>query len=225
MVRSQFEGFTDASFKGLNLDVATTAATTELLGQPDINRSNVSLEMDYGSAWFRHWFGDNTKKKTFQRLIYKNLDEFSEVNFFFDGDRLVWVRADLPSPFVEENPFLSPNDLSQRFTVEFRTFRWAFGRKLPPLNEFGPKPDHKLENDVPFYYLRIGVTEKAIVSSFVNNNNENLTKGLISKRLSTTRERWREINSRGPLPGYVSSVHIISRALTPVQSDISGGKK
>ncbi len=210
----QFDTFTTDSFEDLRVGKSTLDETVKKLGQPAISRPTVAFELDYGANWFKDWFGENAKRKAFKRNIYKNIENFKQVDLYFQDDKLVWIRADLRDPFAGENPFLSPNELDSMFDIELRTFVWAFGRKLPPIVEFGSKPDHKLDNDSPFYYLRIGINDDVIVSSFVNNNNENLTKSFLRKKFSLTRKRWEEINSRGPMPGYVTSIQIISRELT-----------
>ncbi len=208
--QTPFSDIGPASFQGLELDDATVADTTSVLGQPHSDRENARLE---GVSWFKHWFTPHATEKTLRRLTYKKLGGFDEVKLFFSKENLVAVNATLPSPFVNDNPFLSPNDLEPIFGDELRTFRWAFGRKLPPMKDFSRTSDHKLEEG-PFYYLRIGINDRSVVSNSVNNNNENLTKGFLSKRLSPTKKKWDEINNRGIFPGYVDSIQIISRKIT-----------
>lgn len=213
-IHGQFNSFTTDSFEDLQVGKSTLDETGKKLGQPAISRPNVAIELDYGANWFKDWFGENAKRKAFKRNIYKNIANFKQVDLYFQDEKLVWIRADLKDPFSDDNPFFSPNELDSMFDIELKTFVWAFGRKLPPIKEFGPKPDHKLDNEKPSFYLRIGVNNDVIASSFVNNNNENLTTGFLRKKFSTTRKRWEEINSRGPMPGYVTSIQIISRDLT-----------
>jgi hypothetical protein len=213
-VFGQFDVFSTDSFNELRVGKSTLDETLDKLGQPAISRTNVGFEFDHGANWFKNWFGDNSKRKIFKRNIYKNIENFKQVDLYFQDDKLVWIRSDLKDPFSDDNPFLSPNDLDSMFDIELRTFVWAFGRKLPPIAEFGRKPDHKLDNKTPFYYLRIGVNDDVIVSNAANNNNENLTKSFLRKKFSPTRQKWEEINSRGPMPGYITSIQLISRELT-----------
>jgi hypothetical protein len=212
--QQNFSDFKNESFENLTINVSSVEDTIKLLGKPDVNKTNAALDFSDGSNWFKNWFADFKEKKSFQKLVYKNLPNYQEATFYFLDDKLVWVMARMKNPFIgEDTPYLSPNKLDTVFDVEFKTFRWAFGRKLPPAKDFEVFTGHKLEKDVPFYYLRIGMTEKTVVANLIDNNDENLTAGFLKKKFSLTRKKREEMNSLGEFPGYVSTVHIISRQL------------
>ena len=214
LAQQNFSDFKNESFENLTIDNSSVEDAIKLLGQPDANKTNIALDFSGGSGWFKNWFADFKENKSFQKLIYKKLPNYQEATLHFLDGKLVWVTVSMKNPFIgEDTPYLSPNRLDSVFDVEFKTFRWAFGRKLPPVKEFETFTGHKLEKDGPFYYLRIGMTEKTIVANLVDNNDENLTAGFLKKKFSLTRKKRAEMNSLGEFPGYVSTVHIISRRL------------
>lgn len=211
--QQNFNDLNNESFKNLTVDASSIEDTTKLLGQPDANKTNVALELSNGSGWFGSWFESFKNKKSFQKLVYKKLPGYDEAIFYFLDNKLAWIMVTPQDPFIGENtPYLSPNKLDSIFDVKFKTFRWAFGRKLPPFKDFEIFAGHKLEKEGQYYYLRIGATEKTVVANLVDNIDENSTGGFL-KKMSPKLKKRKEMNSVGEFPGYVSTVHIISRRL------------
>lgn|GEM_PF-6030960 len=203
---------TQDKFSDLTLDESSVDHAIETFGAPTSDKKNVAIKFWDGTQWFKSWFIDGNRK-AYRRLIYKNIAQYEEVTLYFSENRLVFVSARLKSPFGKNTEFLSPNSLKEIFDVEFKTFRWAFGRKLPPFKSFADFNEHRIEKGVPFYYLRIGVGDKSVIANLVDNNNPHYIGSPVDRVLSSTYSKRDEMNSIGEFPGYVSAIHLISRRL------------
>ena len=208
-VIAQDDRTTPDRWAGMVLNTSGPNDAIRLFGSPSKDKNKVILEVPRTISWL----SDKWKEKIFRTLIYKQLQGYKNVQFFFLDEKLVAMSMEAPEAdlaILESKKWIDPDDLEQVFGIAFKPNARQHGIKLLPPSEFLANAPTELKKEgYSDFYDMIAVSENSFVVAMITN--PQYYSGLFDRPDARTQKK---INAHGArYPGSVSSIEILSRTL------------